>query len=549
MAGRSLSRQVSRVPLDRLLPGPVSPPYTGYGQGDPRGPMAAVAYSNRVREALSSGRFLISVEFAVPEAGRPFEDAVRPALDLARSIRDEPRIHALALTDRSRSDRDHDPIAIGDRIVEACGAMPVVHLAGKDRTPRDLETDLDRADSLGLEMFLLVTGDKIRSLPPGRPVRYLDSVDALGAARKRSRTLVLAAALCPFKYREEELMNQYLKAGKKIRAGADFLITQIGWDMRKFEEARWVLGQRGYHVPLVAGLLFLTPRVGRRIRRAGLPGVIVTDDLVRKLVEEAQARDGGSAAAYRRLALQIVGVRHVGYAGVQVTGLHSPSTVGRLLQEVEAVSRECPTPAAWREAWQAALTMADGRPAQVAPRDAVYLGPGKSGSGARPNPGESRRFRMMDLLDRVAFHEGSPGARVIAPLLRRVEPRGSVGRALLSVEAAIKEPLVGCQRCGFCRLPQTAYVCPETCPKGLANGPCGGTRDNVCEFGDRECIHNRIYRLSKHARRLADLEEVLIPPVPEERRNTCSWVTHFRGEGPRAVRLAHRSATFCRRER
>jgi len=108
---------------------------------------------------------------------------------------------------------------------------------------------------------------------------------------------------------------------------------------------------------------------------------------------------------------------------------------------------------------------------------------------------------------------------------------------LLRIERAIKEPLVGCQSCGFCRLPHTAYVCPETCPKGLANGPCGGTKDNRCEFGDRECIHNQIYRISKQAGLLSNLEEVLIPPVPEAAWDSCSWVTHFRGEGPQVKRL------------
>jgi 5,10-methylenetetrahydrofolate reductase len=168
--------------------------------------MSGASSRNRVREALASGRFLISVECASPTAGAPFEAAIRPILGLARAIRNDPRIDALALTDRTRSDHDHDPIAIGHRVVDACGRAPIVHLAGKDRGPADLS-------------------------------------------------------------------------------------------------------ERGYHTPLVAGLLFLTPSNGRRIRQADLPGVIITDDLAQKLDEEARAPDGGQAAAYRRLAFQIVGVR------------------------------------------------------------------------------------------------------------------------------------------------------------------------------------------------------------------------------------------------
>lgn len=143
----------------------------------------------------------------------------------------------------------------------------------------------------------------------------------------------------------------------------------------------------------------------------------------------------------------------------------------------------------------------------------------------------------MDLIDSVLFREGSLGARVVGPSLRRVDPHSRAGEALLRVERAIKEPLLGCQACGFCRLPHTAYVCPETCPKGLANGPCGGTKDNMCEFGDRECIHNQIYRISEQTGVLSNLEEVLIPPVPETAWDTCSWITHFRGAGPKIMLL------------
>lgn len=495
------------------------------------------AGTHRLRAALAAGRFAITIEYASPVAGQPFDRAVAPILVLAHAIRGDPRIAAIALTDRSRSDHDHDPVAIGHRVLEVSGAMPIVHLAGKDRSLHDLEEHLRRAGALGLDTFLLVTGDGLKAPPPERPVRYLDSVHALRAARQRSGACLLAAAVCPFKYREEDLLNQYLKAGKKLRAGADFLVTQIGWDMRKLEEARAVLAGRGYSAPLLAGLLFLTPGRCRRIRQVGLPGVTITDDLATKLEEESRAPDSGRDAAYRRLALQVVGARLMGYAGAQISGLHAYSKVTRLLDAVDGVSTECPTLEDWQRAWRRALTFADGRQAQVAPEHGLYLDAGTLEGEARPRPGESLQFRALDLIDRLAFHDGSPGARVVGPLVRGLGARFGSDGFLLMLELAIKRPLVGCRGCGFCRLPATAYVCPETCPKGLANGPCGGTRDGICEFGDRECIHNGIYRLSRKAGRLADLEEVLIPSVPEESRNTCSWVTHFQGGGMRPVKL------------
>ena len=54
-------------------------------------------------------------------------------------------------------------------------------------------------------------------------MRYLESVSALQIAREHGPDWLLGAALNPFKYREEEGGAQYLKARKKLLAGADFL--------------------------------------------------------------------------------------------------------------------------------------------------------------------------------------------------------------------------------------------------------------------------------------------------------------------------------------
>lgn len=87
---------------------------------------------------------------------------------------------------------------------------------------------------------------------------------------------------------------------------------------------------------------------------------------------------------------------------------------------------------------------------------------------------------------------------------------------------------MGCDTCGQCRLVETLYVCPETCPKGLANGPCGGTKLNRCEFGDRECIHNVKYRVARSMNLQSVLTRQLIPAVNEEQRHQSSWPGWFK---------------------
>jgi len=62
-------------------------------------------------------------------------------------------------------------------------------------------------------------------------------------------------------------------------------------------------------------------------------------------------------------------------------------------------------------------------------------------------------------------------------------------------EAFFKGMMFDCRACGQCVLSQTGMVCPMSCPKGLRNGPCGGTLEGECEvYPNRECVWVRIHR-------------------------------------------------------
>lgn len=66
-------------------------------------------------------------------------------------------------------------------------------------------------------------------------------------------------------------------------------------------------------------------------------------------------------------------------------------------------------------------------------------------------------------------------------------------RLIANLEAVVKGLLFDCRRCGQCVLSSTGLICPMTCPKGLRNGPCGGTTAGMCEVNpDRRCVWVRI---------------------------------------------------------
>ena len=96
-------------------------------------------------------------------------------------------------------------------------------------------------------------------------------------------------------------------------------------------------------------------------------------------------------------------------------------------------------------------------------------------------------------------------------------------RALAAIELAVKSPMFGCRMCGNCLLQETAFICPMECPKGLRNGPCGGSTPERCYVDEsRPCIWYKIYERSFQLGREALLLEVL-PPVDWEQAGTDAW--------------------------
>jgi methylenetetrahydrofolate reductase (NADPH) len=94
---------------------------------------------------------------------------------------------------------------------------------------------------------------------------------------------------------------------------------------------------------------------------------------------------------------------------------------------------------------------------------------------------------------------------------------------LARTERWIKGPLFGCRMCGNCLLQETAFICPMECPKGMRNGPCGGSTAEKCYVDEtRPCIwyriHERAFRMGREERLL----EVL-PPLDWDKVGTETW--------------------------
>jgi methylenetetrahydrofolate reductase (NADPH) len=92
-----------------------------------------------------------------------------------------------------------------------------------------------------------------------------------------------------------------------------------------------------------------------------------------------------------------------------------------------------------------------------------------------------------------------------------------------ALERTVKGTLFGCRMCGNCLLQETAFICPMECPKGLRNGPCGGSTPEHCYVDpQRPCIWYKIYERAEKIGRLERLMEVL-PPLDWQKTGTSAF--------------------------
>jgi len=103
----------------------------------------------------------------------------------------------------------------------------------------------------------------------------------------------------------------------------------------------------------------------------------------------------------------------------------------------------------------------------------------------------------------------------------------AVNTTFIGVNNAVGHYTERCRACHHCYLGLTGGLCPVTmCPKGLLNGPCGGTMNGKCEVNlERDCAWSKIYQRLELEDRLDNLKEI-VPLHPHARCTTPGTVIH-----------------------
>jgi len=502
-----------------------------------------------LRERLAQpGAFVVAAEI-VTSRGLLSAEGGRHALDLARDLAADPRVDVLSITDNPGGHAMFSPDALGTDLISR-GQEVIIHLACKDWNRNALESRGWQLSSQGFHNVLALSGDYPVMGHKGlaAPVFDIDSVGLLSLFSEMNAGLRderkpdalldrtdfhLGCVVTNHKRHEREVMPQYFKLRKKAQAGAGFVINQIGYDVRKDDELlRWIRRER-LDLRALANVFLLSRTAARAFRRGVIPGVVVTDELLALAERHGAGPDKGRPFFVDLAARHVAIARGLGFDGVYLGGHTPAATFGEILDLANGFGEDD-----WR---QFARELQYPLPGEFYffERDPAT---GLSSDEVSRSYVESKRARRTDLRVPLKyrfsrrFHDSvfAPDAPLFSKgqaLYRQVEkaPR-PVRRAAHALEQAAKVPLFGCEDCGDCSLPEIAYVCPESqCAKNQRNGPCGGTRDGLCEVYDTECIWSQAYERLKA---FGEEESMLDGPVvvkDNALQGTSAWANTFLG--------------------
>jgi methylenetetrahydrofolate reductase (NADPH) len=502
-----------------------------------------------LRDALGApGRFVVAAEL-VTSRGLITAARGRGVLAMARDLAADPRIDVLSITDNPGGHAMLAPDTLGTDLVSR-GQEVIIHLSCKDWNRNALESRGWKLASEGFHNVLAMSGDYPVTGHGGlaQPVFDIDSVgllqlfshmnaglpDGRHPAGRLDRTdFFLGCVVTNHKRHEREVMPQYFKLRKKARAGARFVINQIGWNVRKDDELLRFVRRDNLPVRMLANVYLLSAPAARAFCRGRIPGVVVSDELLELAERHGASPDKGRAFFTELAAKHVAVARGLGFDGVYLGGHAPAATFGQIIDRAAEYA-----PDDWREF---ARELCYGLPGEF------YLfepdpGTGLSSGEISRAYTESRRARATELRVPLSYrfsrraHDAvfAPGAPLFpaARAFYTAVERGprAAGRAVHALEQAVKAPAFRCRDCGDCSLPDIAYVCPESvCAKNQRNGPCGGTRDGLCEVYDTECIWSQAYeRLKAYGEEEAMLDGPVVVKDNALSR-TSAWANTFLG--------------------
>lgn len=246
---------------------------------------------SNLEHVLRAGHFAVTAELGPPQSADG--DVIRRKAALLRGCCD-----AVNITDNQTAIVRMSSIAAGAILVQE-GLEPVIQMTCRDRNRLAIQSDLLGAYALGIRNLLCLTGDhqSFGNHPTAKNVFDMDSIQLVQmvTAMRDARVFqcgepfkgpeprfFVGAAAAPFAAPVE--FRPY-RLAKKVKAGANFIQTQLVYDIEAFKVFMEKVRQLGLHrqTYILAGVGPLKSPAMARYMKDQVPGILVPDEIIERM--------------------------------------------------------------------------------------------------------------------------------------------------------------------------------------------------------------------------------------------------------------------------
>lgn len=300
---------------------------------------------SNLEKVLEKGEFAVTAELGPPKGNNV--DVVLKKAKFLKGI-----VDAVNVTDNQTAIVRMSSIATS-KIILDLGLEPVMQMTCRDRNRIGLQSDIFGATALGIKNCLCLTGDhqSFGNEIDSKNVYDLDSIQLLGVLKNMRDNgkilggdevdgdvkLFLGAAANPF---GDPFDFRVVRLAKKVKAGADFIQTQVIYDMDRFREWMKMVRDRGLHerTHILAGIMPLKSGGMTRYMAKNVAGVTVPDEIVKRMVSAPKGK--GAAEGIKICVETIEQLKEIeGVHGVHIMALEWEHRVPEICEEAGLLPR------------------------------------------------------------------------------------------------------------------------------------------------------------------------------------------------------------------
>jgi methylenetetrahydrofolate reductase (NADPH) len=255
---------------------------------------------SNLEKLLKAGHFAVTGELGPPQSADAEE--IRHKASLLKGNCD-----AVNITDNQTAIVRMSSIGAGILTIQE-GLEPIIQMTCRDRNRLAIQSDLLGAYALGMRNLLALTGDhqQFGNHPTAKNVFDMDSIQLVQTVASMRDDKVfecgdpfsgqeprffVGAAAAPF---ADPIEFRPYRLAKKVRAGANFIQTQLIYDIDAFGKYMEKVRELGLHEKtyVLAGLGPLKSPGMARYMKNNVPGILVPDEIIQRMTDAGKPWSG-----------------------------------------------------------------------------------------------------------------------------------------------------------------------------------------------------------------------------------------------------------------